>query len=127
VRDAIVANGEVPHREVKDYVAAATIECHETQSYGLGTASLEIMASGVPVVAVVDVDNFPGFRLVDRHDLVLSPPESKPLANRMVELLDDPDLRGRVAVGGHRLILDHFQVSKVAAEYEALYERQRRG
>jgi glycosyltransferase involved in cell wall biosynthesis len=123
VRDAIVANGEVPHDEVKDYVAAATIECHETQSYGLGTASLEIMASGLPVVAVVDDDNFPGFRLVDGQDIVVSPADPGALADRIVELLRDPVLRKTVAAGGRCLIIDHFEIAEVARQYVSLYER----
>jgi glycosyltransferase involved in cell wall biosynthesis len=123
VRSAIVADGEVPHDEVKDYVAAATLECHETQSYGLGTASLEIMASGLPVVAVVDDDNFPGFRLEDRRQLLVSRSEPDALADAIVTLLRDGELRATVAAGGSQLILDRFQIRRVAEDYVALYER----
>lgn len=125
VRHAIVANGEVPHREVKDYVAVATLECHETQSYGLGTASLEIMASDLPVVAVVDEDNFPGFGLVDREQLILATPDAASLARGILELLDDPGLHDRVAAGGRALIEQHFLIARVASEYFSLYERLR--
>ena len=125
VRDTIIADGEVPHHLVKDYVAASTLECHDTQGYGLGTATLEIMASGLPVVAVVDDDNFPGFRLVDSRDLALSAPEPRVLAARIVELLRDAALRFRVGAGGRRLILDRFQIERVAAEYASLYRRAR--
>jgi glycosyltransferase involved in cell wall biosynthesis len=123
VREAIVADGEVPHDEVKDFVAAATVECHETQGYGLGTASLEIMASGLPVVAVVDDDNFPGFRLADGRELAIARPDPADLADHLVALLGDEARRTTVAARARCLILDHFQISSVAREYVSLYER----
>ena len=123
VRDSIIADGEVPHDQVKDFVAAATVECHETQSYGLGTASLEIMASRLPVVAVVDDDNFPGFRLVDGRELSVSQPDAADLACHLVDLLGDAARRTNVAAGGRCLIRDHFQIASVAREYVSLYER----
>jgi glycosyltransferase involved in cell wall biosynthesis len=125
VRHAVIADGEVPHSEVKHYVAAATLECHETQGYGLGTASLEVMASGVPVAAVVDDDNFPGFALREREHLMMAVDAPGSLASAIGALLDDPVLRKTVAEGAHRLIVEHFRIESVAGEYVALYERER--
>jgi glycosyltransferase involved in cell wall biosynthesis len=127
VRDAVITTGEVPHERVRDYVALATLECHETQSYGLGTASLEVMGSGLPVVAVVDDDNFPGFALEDRRHLVLARPDPASLAAGILALLRDPELRARVAAGGRELILDHFQIRRVAEDYVTLYQRSSAG
>jgi len=124
VRDAIVAQGEVPHDEVKHYLAAATLECHETQGYGLGTASLEVMASGVPVAAVVDDDNFPGFELRQGEHLMMARDDAGSLADAICALLDDPVLRKTVAEGAHRLIVERFRIESVAAEYVRLYERE---
>jgi glycosyltransferase involved in cell wall biosynthesis len=123
VREAVVTTGEVPHERVKDFVAAADLECHETQSYGLGTASLEVIGSGLPVVAVVDADNFPGFQLEDRRQLLLAQPDPESLAAGILDLLRDPDLRARVGEGGRELILDHFQIRRVAEDYVALFQR----
>jgi glycosyltransferase involved in cell wall biosynthesis len=124
VRHAIVADGEVPHGEIKDYVAAAVVECHETQSYGLGTASLEVMASGLAVAAVVDEDNFPGIRLRDGEQLKIARPDPTSLADALVELLDDPALRRRVANTAHDLIVDRFLIGRVASDYVDLYARE---
>ncbi|MFC7758711.1 glycosyltransferase [Catellatospora bangladeshensis] len=49
VDHAVISTGPVAKREIPDYLAAATVECHE-QGFGIGTASLEAMAGGVPVV-----------------------------------------------------------------------------
>lgn len=124
VRHAVVAQGEVPHEEVKHYAAAATLECHETQRYGLGTASLEVMASGVPVAAVVDDDNFPGFELRQGEHLMLAREDAGSLAQVICALLDDPVLRKTVAEGARRLIGERFRIERVTAEYVALYQRE---
>ncbi len=58
--------GAVARADVPDYLAAADVETHDLQGYGLGTASLESMAAGVPVVAAVRPDNFPGVRAGQR-------------------------------------------------------------
>jgi glycosyltransferase involved in cell wall biosynthesis len=125
VRHAMVADGEVPHDEVKHYVAAATVECHETQGYGLGTASLEVMASGVPVAAVVDPDNFRGFELREREHLMMADDSPDSLGRAIGALLDDSLLRKTVAEGAHRLVVERFRIERVAEEYVALYERER--
>jgi glycosyltransferase involved in cell wall biosynthesis len=123
VSGSVLAVGEVPHDEVKHYVASATLECHETQGYGIGTASIEVMASGVPIVAVVDGDNFPGFGLVDGRDLVMAQPDVESLADRVVEVLQDPAQRARVAAGGRKLVVDHFRIERVAEQYLSVYEQ----
>ena len=64
VSHAVLAVGAVARADVPDHLAAADVEAHDLQGYGLGTASLESMAAGVPVVAAVRPDNFPGVRLV---------------------------------------------------------------
>jgi hypothetical protein len=50
----------VAKAEVPNYLVAATVEAHDLQGYGMGTATLESMAAGVPVIVAVRPDNFPG-------------------------------------------------------------------
>jgi glycosyltransferase involved in cell wall biosynthesis len=83
------------------------------------------MASGVPVAAVVDDDNFPGFALREREHLMMAVDAPGSLASAIGALLDDPVLRKTVAEGAHRLIVEHFRIESVAGEYVALYERER--
>ncbi len=122
VRDAVVPVGEVPHGEVRDYVAAAHVECHETQSYGLGTASLEVMASGLPIAAVVDADNFPGLVLEDGVQLVRCDATASSLAGGIVRLLGDQELQATVSKGARELIAENFELARVADRYEELYQ-----
>ena len=124
VRNHIILTGSVPRAEIPCFISAADVEIHELQGHGLGTASLEVMASGVPVVAVVRPDNFPDVVLRSWENIVLVRPEDpKMLAEAVIRLLDDPELAGRVAAGQQRLVHDHFTLDVVTDAHVALYER----
>jgi len=115
VRHAIHTVGPVPRAEIPDYLAAADLEAHDLDGLGLGTASLESMAAGCPVVAAVRPDNFPGIRLADREHLYLCEPgDEQALADAMIEVLADPaHARATVGRDGQRLVQESFAVASV--------------
>jgi glycosyltransferase involved in cell wall biosynthesis len=124
VRDSLIVTGGVTREAVPSYVAAADVEGHDFQGYGLGTASLEVMAAGVPVVSVVRADNFPGIQLRSWDNVVIVPPDDPPaLAEAIVRLLDDPDLARHVGEGQRRLVLEHFSLAAVTDRHLELYHR----
>ena len=114
----MLAVGAVARADVPDYLAAADVEAHDLQGYGLGTASLESMAAGVPVVAAVRPDNFPGVRLVSGRDLVLVPVgDARALAAAVADLLDDPGRRARIGASGQRLVRERFSLDTVLGQH----------
>src|ERR1700688_10432 len=122
VSDHLVLTGPVPYDKVPDYVAAADVEAHDLQGYGLGTASLEVMASGVPVVSVVHPDNFPGLELRNWEDNVIVPPDDPDaLAGAVVRLLQDRELASRVGSGQRRFIEEHFSLESTIEQHEGFY------
>jgi 1,2-diacylglycerol 3-alpha-glucosyltransferase len=124
VRDHIILTGSIPKNEVPHYLAAADVEIHDLQGHGLGRASLEVLGAGVPVVAVVRPDNFPGITLRSWENIVLvGPDDPRSLAEAVIRLLDDPELASRVAAGQQQLVRDHFTLDVVTDEHIALYER----
>lgn len=122
VMDAIVVVGRVPHDEVRHYIAAADIEGHDLQGIGLGITTLEVMAAGVPVFAVVPPDNYPGVDLsqwpelmfVDRDDPAF-------IADVVVRLLADHDLRERVVKDQRRFVDDLFSMEAVGRRYAEVF------
>lgn len=124
VEDSLIVIGAVAKEEVPDFAAAADVEAHDLQDIGFGTASLEMLAAGVPVVTTAAPDNYPTGRLVDGENVILvrsgRPAE---LAEQFVRLLEDPSLRRRVASGGRQLIHDRFSMESVAAAHLELFER----
>jgi len=122
VRANLVSTGEVPKDVVPMYVAAADVEGHDFHNFGLGTASLEVMAAGVPVVSVVREDNFPGLPLRSWENVVRVPEnDPRALADAILTLLDDPALAAKVGEGQRRFIVENFSIETVTEKHEQLY------
>jgi glycosyltransferase involved in cell wall biosynthesis len=122
VRANLVSTGEVPKDVVPMYVAAADVEGHDFHNFGLGTASLEVMAAGVPVVSVVRADNFPGLELRSWENVVRVPEDDpRALAEAILTLLDDPELAAKVGDGQRRFIVENFSIETVTDQHEQLY------
>jgi glycosyltransferase involved in cell wall biosynthesis len=120
--DGAEMRAEWPH----DHVMAAFRRClfavlPSTCLDACPTTVLEAMASGRPVVAtttggIVDM-------IVDGDNGLLVPPgDEHRLAEAMARLLNDPDLRARLATGARERIRQ-FTASAVAERLEAVYTR----
>lgn len=123
VRHAVVAPGAVPQARIPDYLAAADVECHELDGQGFGTASLEALAVGTPVVAAIRPDNFLEIVVVDGVHLYLSDPVSSDdgradpasLGRVINDVLDDPAAaRARISENAHALMEERFDIAVVA-------------
>jgi glycosyltransferase involved in cell wall biosynthesis len=115
VSHAVHAVGAVPKNEVRDYLAAAATEIHDLDGYGLGTASLESMAAGLPIVAAVRPDNFPAIHLRNGEHFIRVPTNDEAaLADAIVEIVVDPKTaRDRIGPHARKLVLDHFTLDRV--------------
>ena len=124
VGDAILCLGAVPRSQVPMLTAIADLETHDLQGYGFGTASLEVMGAGIPVVAAVRPDNFPGLELRDGEQLLIVPlSDPKTLADALASLLQDRELRTRLGKGGRDFVLDHFSIERITGQYLETYAR----
>jgi glycosyltransferase involved in cell wall biosynthesis len=119
VRHAIRAVGPIPKAEIPDYLAAADVETHDLDGYGLGTASLESMAAGCPVVAALRPDNFPGIELRNREQLFLTEVgDDKALADAIIEVLADPaQARTTIGTAGQKLVQERFALQAVLDQH----------
>jgi glycosyltransferase involved in cell wall biosynthesis len=114
VADMIISAGAVPHHEVASYFAAANVETHDLDGYGLGVASLEAMAAGVPVVAAVRRDNFPGVELRSGETCwLVDIGKSDQLASALATALSDRAAATAVGLAGQRLVRKHFTIDAV--------------
>lgn len=99
---------------------AIDIFCLPSLRQGLGTIMLDAMGRGIPVIATgvggvfsVVSDNETG--------LVVPPSNSTRLAERVIELLDDP-LRARtLGANGRELVKEEFSVQRMIEETADLY------
>lgn len=88
---------------------------------GFGMVVLEAMAGGLPAV----VTDLPVLRehLTDGRDCLMVPAgDSGPLANALVSLVRDQDLRDTLAVGGAQTVA-RFTWERCAIAHEELYQR----
>ncbi|HEY0888887.1 MAG TPA: glycosyltransferase family 4 protein [Nocardioides sp.] len=113
VAHAVRALGAVPKSDVPHLFAAATVESHE-QGHGLGTATLESMAAGVPVVAWGRIDNFPGIPMIDgTHIFMCDTGDVAGLAGRLIRALDDPAATRLVGQNARAIVDEHFTLERV--------------
>lgn len=117
VDHAVVCAGAVPKSDIPHYLAAATVESHE-QGFGMGTASLEAMAAGVPVVGPVRPDNFPGIDLVDGGNAFLTAlGDPDAMADKILAAIRDPAATAAVSKAAQELIHQHFTLDRVIARH----------
>jgi glycosyltransferase involved in cell wall biosynthesis len=124
VAHAIVSTGAVAHTDVADYLAAADVETHDLQGYGVGTATLESMAAGVAVIVGVRPDNFAGLDLGDgRSCVVVAPDDVAAIADAVIDLLRNEEDRVRIGAGARRLVEQHFTMDVVLAQHLQVLQR----
>jgi glycosyltransferase involved in cell wall biosynthesis len=88
-----------------------------------GISLLEAMARGVPVVASA-VGGIPEV-VTDGVDGRLVPPgDSDALADAIVELLRDDELRLRLGEAGRRTVVDQFSIDAQVRSIEAVYDEE---
>ncbi len=99
---------------------AIDIFCLPSLRQGLGTIMLDAMGRGIPVIATgvggvysVVSDNETG--------LVVPPSNSARLAERILELLDDPLRARNLGLKGRELVREEFNVERMVAETAELY------
>lgn len=101
-------------------LSAMDIFCLPSLRQGLGTIMLEAMALGRPVIATGVGGVYSAVR-DNETGLVIPPSDSRRLAERILELLEDP-LRARsLAEAGRRLVLEEFSVQRMVHETAELY------
>ena len=122
VADHIVVTGRVPHAEVPDYLAAATVESHDLDGHGLGITTMEVMAARVPVFARVRRDVFPGIDLDEWPELqIVESADPAAIADSICHLLESPQFRKHVADRQFEFVSRYFRADVVARQYLDLF------
>lgn len=114
--------GAVPHATVARYLRLAEVFARPSLSEGLGTAFLEAMACGLPVVGT-RTGGIPDFLIDERTGLFCDPARPDTIASAIVRLLRDGALAAELGRAGRTLVSDRYRWEAVAAQIGALYDR----
>jgi len=111
--------GRIPHRELACYYSAADVFVGPSLVEGLGIVFLEAAASGLPIVGsrvggVTDI-------LIDGiTGIEVEPANSRQLAEAIIHLLDNSELRRTLANTARQHVEQHFTWRQVALCYDRL-------
>lgn len=101
-------------------------DCHifvlPTHADCFGVASIEAMATGLPVVTT-NVGGVPDIVVDGKTGYLVSPNDMRGLAERLDTLLDAPETRREMGMHGRARVLDHFDARKNARHQLALLKR----
>ena len=108
--------------DVRGLLSVADVFLLPSAQESFGLAALEAMACGVPVVAS-RVGGLPEVITDGLTGYLRDPDDHAGMAAAVLDLLDDPSLRQRVAHLARASVVDRFDEDRVVPMYEALYER----
>lgn len=114
--EGVVALGRLTDEELAEEYRAAWVFCLPSTYEGFGIPYAEAMTAGLPVVATPNV----GARYVTDEGRFGVLANLDEIADRLVDLLSDADLRARMASLGRQRAIE-FQLGRVADGYERLY------
>jgi glycosyltransferase involved in cell wall biosynthesis len=107
---------------VGDWLALADVSVLPSLFEGLPLVAIESLAAQRPMVATA-VDGTPEVVINERTGLTVPPENAQKLADALVRLLRQPELRHRLARAGRQWVLEHFSQEQQIRKTEELYLR----
>ena len=128
VKDKVEFAGTIPNQDIYKYLAASFVFVRPSLSEGLGTAFLEAMAAGLPVVAtpvggIPDFLKDPSTHSGQATGLFCRVNDPEDIAEKINRILTDDDLRNRLILNGRKLVEEKYTWDKIALEFEKLYQQ----
>ena len=102
------------------YLSAIDIFCLPSLQQGFGIILLEAMALGRPVIAS-GVGGILSILEDNKTGIIVPPSDSRILADRILELLNNPEQARRLAIAGQNLVEDRFTIDRMIDDMIALY------
>ncbi len=115
-----IFTGLLPPEEIPRHLGISDILVHLSRREGLPRAVPQALAAGRPVVAY-DCDGANEVCLQDETGFLVRPGELETLTQRLVQLAQDPALRGRMGSRGRELVRHSFSVETMIEKLYTLY------
>ena len=114
--------GEISNELIPKHLSTADVFVRPSLSEGLGTAFLEAMAAGLPVIGT-PVGGIPDFLKDGETGLFCKVSDPKDLAGKIVKILKDKQLREKIVNNSRALIAKKYDWNVIADEFFKIYER----
>jgi glycogen(starch) synthase len=111
-RDHVTFLGHLGSEPLLAAMRAATLVACPSLWEGFGNVALEVKAAGVPLI-VTSGSGYDGFCTDEGDCLVVPPGDSAALANAFARLIDSPELRERLVLGGETSV-EQFTPHRIA-------------
>jgi len=121
--------GFIPHRELVNYFRNCDLTVIPSVIEAAGNVILEAMACAKPVIGS-NVGGIPDYISDGETGFLVEPMNPRALADRILQLLNDPVLTMRMGAAGRKRVEEQYRfdimISKIVAIYENVTNRNRR-
>lgn len=114
--------GEISNDQLPQYLARAVVFARPSLSEGLGTAFLEAMASGLPIIGT-PVGGIPDFLKDGETGLFCKVADPKDLADKIVKMFKDRQLREKIINNSRTLVSQKYNWDNIAEKFREIYAK----
>ena len=111
--------GNVNHDELLRYYRMSDVFCRPSRSEGLGSAFLEAMGAGVPVVATA-VGGIRDFLIDGETGVAVRAGDSESIADGIRKILEDDALRNKIIERARALVIEKYLWVDIAKKMESV-------
>ena len=118
--------GEISNELLPKYLSMADVFVRPSLSEGLGTAFLEAMAAGLPIVGT-SVGGIPDFLKDGETGLFCKVSDPKDIADKIIRILNDEQLREKIINNARALVVQKYDWNIIAGKFGEIYSRKYHG
>lgn len=115
--------GKINHSAISEYMNSADLFILPSLREGLPLVLLEAMATGLPVIAT-SVGGIKDVIVHEKSGILIPPKKPRLLAEKIIYLLKDEDLRKRIGEDGRRRVEEYFTWDRITKETSQVYKEQ---
>jgi glycosyltransferase involved in cell wall biosynthesis len=119
-RECIVFEGAINQDRIRDFYATADAFCLPSFAEGLPVVLMEAMAMEIPCVTTY-IAGIPELIRDGEDGLLVPPSDTDALVTALARLMDDAELRQRMAKSGRARVLEHYDLRRNVERLAAIF------